>query len=419
MENHTNNEYLIEVEGVSKKFSKSLKKSLLYGLKDIIVSFFGYKQDRTKLRKDEFWAVKNASFKLRRGECLGLIGHNGAGKSTLLKMLNGLIRPDEGRVTMRGKVGALIELGAGFDTILSGRENVYINGQILGFSKKEIDDKYGAIVEFSELSEFMEMPVQNYSSGMKVRLGFAVAAQMEPDILLIDEILAVGDLGFVIKCLNRMGELIPQTATIFVSHSMPMMARISTKAMLRNRGSSDFYSNDIAEGIKQYIELFEAPERINQGTGEIELLRIGIKNPLNKKFEYNKTVVLKTFDDLIIEVTIELKPSVADFELFITTFDGQLRETLATSSRSFCEPFSNKIDNIRTFEIKIPKLVLATGRYSLTFGAVDSNTKQFYCRVTNSIYFTMNAIEITWATSYVPGEWKELKTIGLSERSPV
>ena len=416
MENHTKNEFLIEVEGVSKKFSRNLKKSLLYGLKDIIASFFGYKQNRHKLRIDEFWAVKNASLKLRRGECLGLIGHNGAGKSTLLKMLNGLIRPDEGRITIRGKVGALIELGAGFDPILTGRENVYINGQILGFSQNEIDDKYDAIVEFSELREFMEMPVQNYSSGMKVRLGFAIAAQMEPDILLIDEVLAVGDLGFVIKCLNRMGELIPQTATIFVSHNMPMMARISTKTMLLNRGNIDFYSKDIAKGIIQYIELFEDPERTNLGTGEIELLRIGLQNPINKKFEYNKTVVFETFDDLIIEVTIKINPSVADFELFITTYDGQLRETLSSTSGSFCEPFSNKSDNIRTFEIKIPKLVLATGRYSITFGAIDPNTKQFYCRVTNSIYFTMKAIKTTWATSYVPGEWQELKTIGLDER---
>ena len=410
---------LIKVENVSKKFCRSLKRSLWYGVKDLGSELIGRNNSHKSLRKEEFWALKDISFELKRGECLGLIGRNGAGKSTLLKMLNSLIKPDEGMITMKGRIGALIELGAGFNPILTGRENVYINGQILGFSKKEIDDKYDAIVEFSELSEFMEMPVQNYSSGMKVRLGFAVAAQMEPDILLIDEILAVGDLGFVIKCLNRMGELIPQTATIFVSHSMPMMARISTKAMLMNKGSIDFYSNDIAEGIIQYIELFEAPERINQGTGEIELLRIGIKNPLNKKFEYNKTVVLKTFDDLIIEVEVELKHSVADFELFITTFDGQLREALSSSSISFCEPFSNKSDNIRTFEIKIPKLVLATGRYSITFGAVDSNTKLFYCRVTNSIYFTMKAIEMTWATSYVPGEWKELKTIGLDERPTI
>ena len=359
------------------------------------------------------------SFEVRRGECLGLIGPNGAGKSTLLKMLNGIIMPDNGSIEINGRVGALIEVGAGFHPLLTGRENIYINGSIMGLRKKEIDQKFDSIVDFAELGDFIETPVSYYSSGMYVRLGFAIAAHIEPDVLLIDEVLAVGDIGFVIKCLNRMGELIPQTATIFVSHRMPMMARISTKAMLMNRGSIDFYSNDIAEGIIQYIELFEIPEQINQGTGEIELLRIGIKNPLNKKFEYSKTLVLETFDDLIIEVTIESKPSVADFELFIIALDGQLREALSSSSRSFCEPFSNKSDNIRIFEIKIPKLLLATGRYSITFGAVDSNTKRIYCRVTNSIYFTMKAMEMTWATSYVPGEWKELKTIGLDERSTI
>jgi len=363
--------------------------------------------------------VQDVSFEVRRGECLGLIGPNGAGKSTLLKMLNGIIIPDKGHIEINGRAGALIEVGAGFHPLLTGQENIYINGSIMGLRKKEIDHKFDSIVEFAELSDFIDTPVSYYSSGMYVRLGFAIAAHLEPDILLIDEVLAVGDLGFVIKCLNRMGELIPRTATIFVSHNMPMMARISTQVMLINRGIIDFHSNDIAGGIIQYLELFEDPERTNQGSGEIELLRIGIKNPLNNEFEYYKTVALKTFDDLIIEVTIELKPSVADFELFITTFDGQLREALSSSSRSFCEPFSNKSDNIRTFEIKIPKLVLATGRYSVTFGALDSSTKRFYCRVTNSIYFTMKAMEITWATSYVPGEWKELKTIGLSERSAV
>jgi lipopolysaccharide transport system ATP-binding protein len=302
---------------------------------------------------------------------------------------------------------------------MTGRENVYLNGSILGFSRSEIDDKFDSIIEFSEIGEFINAPVSTYSSGMRVRLGFSIAIAIQPDVLLIDEVLAVGDLGFVIKCLNRMAELIPQTATIFVTHSMPMMARISTKTMILNRGCIDFYSNDIAKGITKYIESFEPPKRINQGTGEIELVKIRIKNPLNKKFEYDETVVLKTFDDLVMEVTIELKQSVADFELFITTFDGQLREVLSSSSRSFCEPFSNKRDNIRTFEIKIPKLVLATGRYSITFGAVNPNTRKFYCRVINSIYFIMQAIETTWATSYVPGEWKELETVRLDKRSAV
>jgi len=404
---------LIRAEGVSKKFSSKLKTSMKYGIIDIARDFIGAPTRSDTLRPDEFWGVQDVSFEVRRGECLGLIGPNGAGKSTLLKMLNGIIMPDKGHIEINGRVGALIEVGAGFHPLLTGRENIYINGSIMGLKKKEIDQKFDSIVDFAELVDFIDTPVSYYSSGMYVRLGFAIAAHLEPDVLLIDEVLSVGDMGFVIKCLNRMGESIPKTATIFVSHNMPMMARISTKAMLMNKGSICFYSNDIADGIKQYIELFEAPTRINQGTGEIELLRIGIRNPLNKKFEYNKTVVLKTFDDLIIEVTIELKHSVADFELFITTFDGQLREALSSISRSFCEPFSNKSGNIRTFEIKIPKLVLATGRYSITFGALDSSTKRFFCRVPNSIYFTMDSMEITWATSYVPGEWKELKTIGL------
>lgn len=402
---------LVEVKNVGKKFCRGLKRSLWYGAKDICSELIGQDNVHKELRKDEFWAVKGVSFNLKRGECLGLIGKNGAGKSTLLKLLNGIIKPDEGRITMHGRVGALIELGAGFNPILTGRENIYNNAAVLGISKQQVDRRFDEIVDFAEIDEFLETPVQNYSSGMKVRLGFAVAAHLEPDVLIIDEILAVGDLGFVIKCLNRMGELIPQTATIFVSHSMPMMSRISTKVLIMNRGCIDFYSNDIAEGIVNYTQLFNAPKQVNQGTGEIELLRIGIKNPLTKELEKNKTIVLKTYDDLIIEVEVELKSSVTNFNLFITSFDGQLREALASSSSSFCKPFVNTGHNIRTFEIKIPKLVLATGRYSITFGAVEPNTKRFYCRVTNSLYFTINAIEISWATSYAPGEWKELKAI--------
>src|SRR5690554_5072510 len=186
-------EVLVKVEGLSKKFCKDLKTSLWYGVKDLVSGVRGSDTERL-LRPKEFWAVKDISFELRRGECLGLIGHNGAGKSTLLKILNGLINPDAGKVTIKGRVGALIELGAGFNPILSGREDIYNNGAILGFTKKEIDDKLDAIIDFAEIREFIDMPVQNYSSGMKVRLGFAVAAQMEPDVLIIDEVLAVGDL---------------------------------------------------------------------------------------------------------------------------------------------------------------------------------------------------------------------------------
>jgi hypothetical protein len=190
---------------------------------------------------------------------------------------------------------------------------------------------------------------------------------------------------------------------------MPMMSMISTKVMVMNSGSINCYSDDIAEGVVKYVQLFDVSKRVNQGTGEIELLKIGIKNPLHEKVEYiNNSVVLKTFDDLIIEVVLNINPSVADFELFVILFDGQLREVLSSESHSFCKPFSNNSEKIRAFEIKVPRMVLATGSYSITFGAVDPSTKRFYCRIANSLHFTMNSMEVTWATSYVPGEWMEI-----------
>src|SRR5690606_278607 len=207
-------EVLVRVENVSKKFCRDLKRSLWYGVKDILTEIYGSRKEQDHLRRHEFWAVNDVSFELRRGECLGLIGHNGAGKSTLLKILNGLIKPDRGRVVIKGRVGALIELGAGFNPILTGRENVYVNGSILGLSKSEIARKLEAIVEFSEIGEFIDTPVQYYSSGMRIRLGFAIAAQLEPDVLLVDEVLAVGDIGFVLKCFNKMDALLKNTGII-------------------------------------------------------------------------------------------------------------------------------------------------------------------------------------------------------------
>src|SRR5688572_2013798 len=211
-------EVLVRVEGVSKKYCRDLKRSLWYGLKDTAADLVG-RSSSDGLRPDEFWAVDGVSLELARGECLGLIGRNGAGKTTLLKMLNGLMKPDTGRIEMRGRVGALIALGAGFSPILTGRENVYVNGAVLGLSKREIDEKFDEIVDFAEIGDFIDAPVQSYSSGMQVRLGFAVASHINPDILLVDEVLAVGDAGFKIRCYNKMFEIRDRTAIIFVSHS--------------------------------------------------------------------------------------------------------------------------------------------------------------------------------------------------------
>jgi lipopolysaccharide transport system ATP-binding protein len=252
---------LIRVNNVSKRFCRSFKKSLWYGATDIARELLPFGRDRGEelatLRASEFWAVDGASFELRRGECLGLIGRNGAGKTTLLKMLNALIKPDGGRIEMRGRVGALIALGAGFNPILTGRENVYVNGSILGLTKKEIDRKLDEIIDFAEIGEFIDAPVQSYSSGMYVKLGFAVAASLSPDVLLIDEVLAVGDAAFRFKCLRRMGELRKSTAMILVSHNMQQIALACSRALVMSKGRvvSD---GSVDEGIEAYEHLNEA-----------------------------------------------------------------------------------------------------------------------------------------------------------------
>lgn len=249
-----NDDVLVKVENLSKKFCKDLKTSLWYGVKDLVSGVRGNEYDK-KLREKEFWAVKDISFELKRGECLGLIGHNGAGKSTLLKMLNGLINPDAGKITIKGRVGALIELGAGFNPILSGRENIYNNGAVLGFSRKEIESKVEEIIDFSEIREFIDMPVQNYSSGMKVRLGFAVAAQMEPDVLIIDEVLAVGDLAFRMKCYNHLMNVISKrVAIILVSHNVVDIMRLCDNVMVMERGKSIFIGRN-EKGVSLYNNL--------------------------------------------------------------------------------------------------------------------------------------------------------------------
>ena len=271
------NETLIKVDGVSKKFCRSLKKSLWYGLQDLGNELRGRRHGGNgQLRADEFWAARDVSFELRRGECLGLIGQNGAGKTTLLRMLNGLIKPDQGRIEIRGKVGALIALGAGFNPILTGRENIYINGSMLGMSKHHIDTKLDEIIDFAELGDFIDTPVKNYSSGMGVRLGFSVAAiLLEPDVLFLDEVLAVGDIGFVIKCLNRMRKLTAKSAVVFVSHSMQNISMFCTRVMVLKRGVTLLDTPNPAEGIDLYNSL-AVHEQQTSGTGEARVLNLDL-----------------------------------------------------------------------------------------------------------------------------------------------
>jgi ABC-type polysaccharide/polyol phosphate transport system ATPase subunit len=249
-------EVMIRVDNVSKKYCSNLKRSLRYGLYDLADELLLKRQKEAKLRKQEFWALRSLSFELKQGESLGVIGVNGSGKTTLLKMLQGLIKPSKGTITVRGQVGALISLGAGFQPILSGRENIYINAAILGVSKRDVNRRLNDIIEFAGIGDFIDAPVRGYSSGMKARLGFSIATNLvEPDVLLIDEVLAAGDMAFKYKCMERMKEVISSGATIvFVSHSIRQVERLCQKTLLLNKGIVEAIGPSL-EVCQRYYEL--------------------------------------------------------------------------------------------------------------------------------------------------------------------
>jgi ABC-type polysaccharide/polyol phosphate transport system ATPase subunit len=260
----------IKLEGVSKKYCKSLKQSMLYGITDIGRNLIGLSSHSDRLRKNEFWAVNDVSFEVRKGENLGIIGPNGSGKTTILKMLNGIFWPDKGKVTVRGRTGALIEVGAGFHPLLTGRENVYLNGAILGMSKKEVDKKFDSIVEFADIGDFIDTPVKYYSSGMYVRLGFSVAVHSDPDILLVDEVLAVGDYAFQYKCISKMGEMKVKGVTIiFVSHNMTTVRGFCDRVILLDKGKIINEGNP-EEVIKKYYMVSETKMPEGEGYSTLE-----------------------------------------------------------------------------------------------------------------------------------------------------
>jgi lipopolysaccharide transport system ATP-binding protein len=204
--------------------------------------------------KDTFWALKDVNFDVSEGEVMGLIGRNGAGKSTLLKILSRITEPTNGEIRMRGRVSSLLEVGTGFHPELTGRENVYLNGAILGMKRAEIKKKFDQIVEFSEVAKFLDTPVKRYSSGMYVRLAFSVAAHLDPEIMIVDEVLAVGDASFQKKCLGKMNDVVKQggRTIIFVSHSMDAIASLCTSVILMNKGLAG-EKVTVEEGIKQYL----------------------------------------------------------------------------------------------------------------------------------------------------------------------
>lgn len=401
----TRNDVLIRVENLSKKFCIDLKTSLWYGLKDLYANVFGNTKDR-RLRDKEFWAVKDISFTLRRGECLGLIGHNGAGKSTLLKILNGLINPDEGKVTIKGRVSALIELGAGFNPILSGRENIYNNAAVLGFTRAEIDDKVETIIDFAEIREFIDMPVQNYSSGMKVRLGFAVAAQMEPDVLIIDEVLAVGDLGFVLKCFKTIDQLLPYTAIVFVSHSMPMVSRICNQIILMEKGKSVFQGNDVGKAIDKYYSRFANNESDVVFTdNSMRLVKYELLNPSNYDLGIPQ---LEWCSDFQLYFNFQVNKNIANFEFFVIIADKEQRSVaLLKNNRESSD--IRQDSGIIEFQVIHKKLQLSKGLYSINLAVRNKVTKEPVFRVNNILPFQVLHKEEIWEPFLLKSKFENIK----------
>lgn len=353
---------------------------MLYGISDIGRNMLGLSSHSEKLRKDEFWAVDDISFELKKGRTLGIIGPNGSGKTTMLQMLNGIFWPDKGTITFKGRVGALIAVGAGFHPLLSGRENVYLNAAIMGMTKKEVDKKFDNIVEFAGIGRFIDSPVKFYSSGMFVRLGFAIAVDCEPDILLVDEILAVGDAPFQAKCFQRMSDLISnqKCTVVLVSHYMAHIARICDKAIFLNHGKTIEYG-DTSKVIQSYRS--HGSSETNTGNeyykpsgddlGKVSISGVSIKN--GQGVETNKSY---SGDRCRIEVSYfaleQIKNPIVTIS-FTSVFDGVMSHY---STKGNLDHFSLDGDGVITLDIFY--LGLSSGKWKISVGIFDQdNIKPF------------------------------------------
>ena len=224
---------MIRLEHVSMKFNLGIEKE--FSIKQAFVNFFSF--NKPKKKKEEFWALKDVSFSVKKGEVVGLIGSNGAGKSTMLKVVSGVMKPTKGKVTVNGVISPMIELGAGFDSELTARENIFLNGAILGYSKEFLESKFEEIVEFSELRDFLDVPVKNFSSGMTAKLAFSIATVVNPEILIVDEILSVGDIKFQEKSKKKMLEMIKGgTTVLYVSHSLESIKQLCDRVIWLEHG---------------------------------------------------------------------------------------------------------------------------------------------------------------------------------------
>ncbi len=384
-ENSDNSKLILNVEDVSKVFCRNLKLAMRYGLYDLGKEIVGRGEDRAEgqLRPGEFYSIRNASFKIEPGECVALIGPNGAGKSTMLKMINGLIKPDRGEIRINGKIGALIELGTGFNPILSGRENVYINAAVLGMSKREVDEVYDEIVDFAELHDVMEAPVKTYSSGMRIRLGFSVAANLRPQLLLIDEVLAVGDVGFRMKCFKHLRTLVSNgVSIILVTHAIGMLQRVATRSVVFNRGRI-VHDGELDAGCAVYEEILGASERIRterlqQKTREAEIAEVTV---VNKNDE--PQTEFQTNDSLKIRILLKSKKKIENARVIVALNSPSIG-TVSSVSTAYQEVRFDVDPAVhpdgRMLTLSFQELPLLLGAYHFNISLFGPETTEFFHR---------------------------------------
>lgn len=325
---------------------------------------------------EDVWALRDLDFEIQRGEAVGIIGRNGAGKSTLLKILSRITEPSTGRVTLHGRVASLLEVGTGFHPELTGRENIYLNGAILGMTRQEIKRKFDEIVAFAEVERYLDTPVKRYSSGMYVRLAFAVAAHLEPEILVVDEVLAVGDAEFQKKCLGKMGDVANEGRTVlFVSHNMGAISALCQRCLVLDRGTLKLMSDDVPHAINTYLESaqWNAQSQNHRGHLETEYFRL-IKFYLERKGNSDEATVFSKSDEIIITIVMDSLTADPAFNLGYALYEKDSGQCLWWSFLSDAE-MQRMAPGPQTIRTSIPSKTLNDGSYRLELLAALHNIK--------------------------------------------
>ena len=358
----------IEVKNISKKYELGL----IGG--GTLMESLGNRLKRNKTQSSnaqekEFWALRDLSFTVERGDVVGIIGKNGAGKSTLLKVISRITQPSSGQITINGRVASLLEVGTGFHPELTGRENIFLNGSILGMTRKEIKTKFDEIVDFSGVEKFIDTPVKRYSSGMYVRLAFAVAAHLEPEILVIDEVLAVGDIEFQKKCLGKMKEVSErkERTVLFVSHNMTSVKNLCSSVILLERGQIAF-NGDTGEGVNRYLSVDQvfnndlSTIQDRGGNGKLIFNRVYITDdPAN----LSKNKLVNGAEGFIIVELKNLTKEVINHVTLSAIIKDQSDNVLATFNSRFVNQSFNDLKDCEKFIFKIPEFPFAAGKYVL------------------------------------------------------